>query len=118
MVDVINDTGANAAKPKLIIPDALNVAVMGIGALASLLKATVGDMPYAVEVQIATVTEYLDMLIAQPEINAEKDSYMTGVTHGALISIWTHLQLLGYVAEIEPALVTKNKNSNSSKPKK
>ena len=117
MDTVIKHEGANAAKTKLDTNDVLDIAVKGIGILASRIKAVVGEVPDAVEVQIANATEYLDMLMADPEISTEKDTYMTGVVHGALITISAHLQLLGYVEKTATAKVVapKPKRKNNLK---
>ena len=116
MDNVHNDLQTKTTKASLVTPDAIDLAITGLNSLASQLKERIGEVPYAVELQIAAVTEYLDML-AQSEINSEKDAYLLGINHGALIAIWAHLKSLGYVAEANveqvPVVTKKEKREQS-----
>lgn len=98
MGNVRNDGQTKTTKASLVTPDAIDLAITGLNSWAPQLKERIGEVPYAVELQIAAVTEYLDML-AQSETSTEKDAYLFGINHGALIAIWAHLRSLGYVAE-------------------
>ena len=113
MGDVRNDEQAKVINAILETEDAQDFAVLGLGVLATRLKEFAGEVPAVVELQIATVTQYLDMLTAQSELSAEEQAYQTGITHGALIAIWKHLELLGYIANVNdgqmPMVIKKKK---------
>ncbi len=96
-----NPTKSNEPLPLLRLKAALDAGIIGVQSLVEAPELKEVVLPEAVIIPISTVTAYLKMLLAQPEISVEKDAYMTGVNHGALIAIWRYLQVLGYVADAD-----------------
>ena len=95
---------SSSVDSKIIIPksnlgtgNVIDVAVRGIEFLPTLLNKAIGEVTFVIVAQILSVSEYLDMLCADPVVSAEKDAYMAGANDGTLIAVWPHLELLGNV---------------------
>jgi hypothetical protein len=113
-----NKTDVSKPNPILVVTNALNAGVKGIGLLQTIIHETGGDVPRAVAIQIEAVVAYLDLMNAQSETSAEKDAYLFGINHGALMAIWRHLELLGYVVDAHAeqiTLATKKEKDSKSK---
>lgn len=107
---------ASATEPTLVTEDAVNAAATGISHLT-----TAARLPLVVTEQIEAVTEYVNLMKAKPETSTEREAYLTGINHGAVIAVWRHLELLGYVAvaEVEKSQVVQKAGKNEeSKSKK